>query len=306
MKTSDGHFEYGKPINEIVLPYDQIKAYDVDTEMSLELHSENEKQNVNDIAFFVLANDKEEFTSVTDYSVSDGVVKFKMPQIEEDKYYPQIMDNNGKVYSSANGVFIDVVYNPQSRVLELFPIIKKQVVDEVTPQIKQFVMDNKEKFSITGATGLQGPKGDKGEPGPKGLKGNRGEKGEKGDKGDKGEQGEQGERGYRGNRGPEGPEGPIGPQGPKGADGTVEFTELTEEQQQSLVGPEGPEGPQGPQGPEGPQGVDGTVEFSELTEEQIEMIRGPKGETGMQGPDGATPVLELDEEGNLYVVKEVE
>ena len=269
MKTSDGHFEYGKPINEIVLPYDQIKAYDVDTEMSLELHSENEKQNVNDIAFFVLANDKEEFTSVTDYSVSDGVVKFKMPQIEEDKYYPQIMDNNGKVYSSANGVFIDVVYNPQSRVLELFPIIKKQVVDEVTPQIKQFVMDNKEQFSITGGKGIKGDKGDRGEQGLRGLKGNRGEKGEKGDKGDKGEQGEQGERGFKGNR------------GEKGDTGSIDLDSITPEQVELL------RGEKGDKGDKGDPGQDGTVVFEELTPEQLEML---------------TPEItfELDDSGNLY------
>ena len=269
------------PVNQIVMPYDQIKAYDMDTNLTLELKRENEiATDVNDIAFFILANSKDEYTNVENYSVDDGVVNFTMPKVDTDKYYPQIMDKQGRVYSSNDNQFIDVVYNRESRVNELFPMIKHEVIEKVTPAVKQFVMDNKEQFSITGATGLQGPKGDKGDQGVKGNKGNRGEKGDKGDRGDRGEKGDQGERGYRGNRGPDGPQGPIGPQGPKGADGTVEFDLLTPEQQQSLVGPEGP------QGPEGPKGVDGDVEFTELTEEQIEMIRGPKGETGMQGPDG--------------------
>ena len=49
MKTSDGQYSDGKPVNEIVLPYDQIKAYDTDTEMTLELFSEGEKTSVNNI-----------------------------------------------------------------------------------------------------------------------------------------------------------------------------------------------------------------------------------------------------------------
>ena len=291
MKTSDGQFKSGKPINEIVLPYDQIKAYDVDTEMTLELHSENERQNVDSIAFFVLANDKEEFTSVTDYSVSDGVVKFKIPQIEEDKYYPQIMDSTGKVYSSANGVFIDVVYNPQSRALEIFPIIKEQIIDAVTPQIKQYVMDNKHQFTgEQGKQGIQGKQGEKGEQGPRGFQGNRGPKGEKGDKGDKGEQGIQGPRGFQGNRGPKGD--PF-----KYEDFTEEqIDNLVEGLQDGVTGPQGPQGPrglqgeQGPQGPQGPQGekgADGSVVFEELTTEQLEML---------------TPNIkfELDDNGDLY------
>ena len=264
MKTSDGQFKSGKPINEIVLPYDQIKAYDVDTEMTLELHSENERQNVDSIAFFVLANDKEEFTSVTDYSVSDGVVKFKIPQIEEDKYYPQIMDSTGKVYSSANGVFIDVVYNPQSRALEIFPIIKEQVIDAVTPQIKQYVMDNKHQFTgEQGKQGIQGKQGEKGEQGPRGFQGNRGPKGDPFKYEDFTE--EQIDNLVEGLQ-----DGVTGPQGPQGTRGL-----------------QGEQGPQGPQGPQGEKGADGSVVFEELTTEQLEML---------------TPDIkfELDDNGDLY------
>ena len=284
------------PVNEIKLPYDQIKAYDMDTEMTVELYSENEKQPVNDIAFFVLANGQDEFTSVTNYTVKDGIVKFKIPKIKEDKYYPQIMDNTGKVYSSANGVFIDVVYNPQSRVLELFPIIREQVIDAVTPQIKQYVMDNKEQFSIQGNTGMRGPQGDTGPQGERGLQGNRGIRGQDGETGPTGPQGErgmQGNRGLQGNRGEKGDpflyedfteeqidglvgdlqEGITGPEGPQG--------------EQGLQGPQGPEGPEGPQGPAGQDGLDGTVVFEELTPEQLDLI---------------TPEItfELESNGDLY------
>jgi hypothetical protein len=74
--------------------------------------------------------------------------------------------------------------------------------------------------------------------------------------------------------------------GPKGADGTMTFSDLTDEQKESLRGPEGPQGPEGPMGPEGPKGADGTMIFEELTNEQKESLRGPEGPMGPTGPKG--------------------
>src|SRR5699024_9712379 len=243
---------------------------------TLELKRENETaKDVNDIAFFILANSKDAYTNVENYSVENGVVNFTMPKVDTDKYYPQIMDKQGRVYSSNDNQFIDVVYNRESRVNELFPMIKHEVIEKVTPAVKQYVMDNKEEFSIKGDKGDKGEKGDRGERGKQGYKGNRGEKGDKGERGEQGPQGERGERGFRGNRGPEGPQGPIGPQGPKGVDGTVEFSELTQEQIEMI------RGPQGEQGPEGPEGTEGT--------------EGPKGEQGPEGPKGEVTNEQLEE-----------
>lgn len=270
MKTSDGQYDDSRPINRIVLPFDTIKAYDTDTDFKVELFNEEQKADVDNIAFFVLANSKDEFTSVTDYTVDNGEVTFKIPQIEEDHYYPQIMDDKGRVYSSDNNAFIDVVYNPISRTMELFPIIKEEVIREVAPQIKQFVLDNKEQFSIKGDTGLKGDKGDKGEQGVKGNKGNRGEKGEKGDKGDKGDKGERGERGYRGNR------------GEKGDTGSVDLETITPEQIEML------RGEKGEKGDKGDPGQDGNVSFDELSPEQLDLLK---------------PEFELDDNGDLYIIK---
>ena len=206
-----------KPVNQIVMPYDQIKAYDMDTNLTLELKRENETaKDVNDIAFFILANSKDEYTNVENYSVENGVVNFTMPKVDTDKYYPQIMDKQGRVYSSNDNQFIDVVYNRESRVNELFPMIKNEIIEKVTPAVKQYVLDNKEEFSIKGD---KGDKGDRGERGKQGYKGNRGEKGEKGDRGEKGEKGDKGERGFRGNRGEKGERGEQGIKGDKGEKG---------------------------------------------------------------------------------------
>ena len=255
------------PVNQIVMPYDQIKAYDMDTNLTLELKRENETAtDVNDIAFFILANSKDEYTNVENYSVENGVVNFTMPKVDTDKYYPQIMDKQGRVYSSNDNQFIDVVYNRESRVNELFPMIKHEVIEKVTPAVKQFVMDNKEQFSITGKPGVKGDKGDKGDRGLRGYQGNRGEKGDKGDKGEKGDKGDRGPRGYQGNR------------GEKGDTGSIDLETITPEQIEML---------RGEKGEKGDKGEDGTVTFDELTDNQLEMLM-PKIE------------FELDEHGNLY------
>lgn len=225
------------PVNQISMPYDQIKAYDMDTNLTLELKRENEiATDVNDIAFFILANSKDEYTNVENYLVENGVVNFTMPKVDTDKYYPQIMDKQGRVYSSNDNQFIDVVYNRESRVNELFPMIKQEVIENVTPAVKQYVMDNKDEFSIKGDKGDKGEKGDKGDRGLQGYRGNRGEKGDKGDRGEQGIQGEKGERGFRGNRGEKGERGLQGIKGDKGdkgdpgQDGNVNFEELTDDQ----------------------------------------------------------------------------
>ena len=253
------------PVNQIVMPYDQIKAYDMDTNLTLELKRENETAtDVNDIAFFILANSKDEYTNVENYSVDNGVVNFTMPKVDTDKYYPQIMDKQGRVYSSNDNQFIDVVYNRESRVNELFPFIKNEVIEKVTPAVKQYVMDNKEQFrGLQGDTGLKGDKGDQGIQGPRGFQGNRGPKGDPFKYEDFTE--EQIDGLVEGLQ--DGVTGPQGPQGPRGL--------------------QGEQGPMGPQGPQGEKGADGTVVFEELTPEQLEML---------------TPNIkfELDDNGDLY------
>ena len=254
------------PVNQIVMPYDQIKAYDMDTNLTLELKRENETAtDVNDIAFFILANSKDEYTNVENYSVDDGVVNFTMPKVDTDKYYPQIMDKQGRVYSSNDNQFIDVVYNRESRVNELFPMIKHEVIEKVTPAVKQYVLDNKEEFSIKGDKGDKGDTGE-GVQGPRGFQGPRGEKGDKGDKGDKGEKGEQGERGFQGNR------------GEKGDPGSIDLEAITPEQIELL---------KGEKGDKGDKGDSGDVAFEELSPEQLQMLV----------PDVS---FELDDNGDLY------
>ena len=208
------HLKESEPVNRIVIPYNTIKAYDTDTSLTVKLESEGVPVSIDKIAFFIISNDDETFTNVEDYEVDDGTVTFRMPKVERGRYYPQIMDKNGKVYSSLNDEYIDVVYNKISRVNEVFPMIKQEVIDEIVPQIKQYVMINKDQFTGPGGSvGHVGPKGEQGPKGERGFRGNRGPQGEQGPEGPKGETGEKGERGFRGNRGPQGEQGPQGESG---------------------------------------------------------------------------------------------
>ena len=57
--------------------------------------------------------------------------------------------------------------------------------------------------------------------------------------------------------GPEGQIGVRGPQGTPGLNGSMKFSDLTEEERETLRGEKGETGPVGPVGPEGPQGPAG-------------------------------------------------
>lgn len=78
-------------------------------------------------------------------------------------------------------------------------------------------------------------------------------------------------KGEKGDRGIQGPLGPTGPTGPQGIQG--------------IVGATGPQGPQGIQGVKGDKGD-----------------KGERGDSGIITPISGFYALEVDEEGNVYVV----
>ena len=200
------------PTNKIVTASDVVNAFDTSTTLKLELFNGDSKAtSVNSLSFFIISNDYDDFISVDDYEVENGTVTFRLPKVDKGKYYPQIMDRNGRAYSTDYGDYINVIQGKTSRTLELFPTIKDDIIDELSPELKKYLLVNKETFSGEhGEKGDKGEKGDQGIQGVRGRKGNRGEKGEKGDKGDKGDKGEKGDRGYRGNRGEKGEKGDKG------------------------------------------------------------------------------------------------
>lgn len=181
------HLYEQDPVNWIDINNNVIKAVDLETPMTLTLMHEETKAPVNGITYFIISKDGENYVPVSDYSIENGVVTFKMPAVDKGTYYPQIMDNSGKVYSSLNSTFIEVTYNLVSRYTEVFPIIKKEIIDYMEPVLKNYLMNNADLFSgPEGAPGddfeysdftqeqldaLTGPRG------PRGFDGNRGKTG---------------------------------------------------------------------------------------------------------------------------------
>ena len=210
-----------------------------------------------------------------------------------------------------NGISDEAVEGAIERYLEENDIS----VDLTGYATEEFVNKQIETIELTpGPAGPQGPAGKDGAQGPQGERGPQGEQGPRGYTGPQGEpgaQGPQGERGLQGLTGPQGPagpQGPEGPQGPKGADGTMTFSDLTEEQKESLRGPQGIQGEQGPQGEPGKDGQNGAPgEQGPVGPEGPQGPQGEKGETGEQGPRGYQgPVGPAGKDGSDYVLTEAD
>ena len=116
-------------------------------------------------------------------------------------------------------------------------------------------------------------------------------------------------RGEQGPAGPAGKDGPVGPQGPKGADGTMTFSDLTEEQKESLRGPQGIQGPQGEKGEKGEtgeKGADGAVgPQGPIGETGPQGEIGPQGPAGQDGKDGSDYVLTEEDKAEIAGMVEV-
>lgn len=74
--------------------------------------------------------------------------------------------------------------------------------------------------------------------------------------------------------GPVGDTGIRGPQGEPGVDAHLSFSDLTDEQRETLRGPQGIQGP--------------AFTYDDFTPEQLESIRGPQ---GPQGPSGHPNII---------------
>ena len=166
------------------------------------------------------------------------------------------------------------------------------------------VKGDKGDTGATGAQGEQGIQGIQGVKGDTGEQGLQGEKGEKGDKGDKGETGAQGGQGDKGDKGDKGDQG-VSVTGVSINDDNKLVITLSEGDpiiiDKSVVGSDGKDG-------NGIASVTLTADFylvfnytDGTSSDRIGPIKGEKGQDGTNGTDGLTPILTLDESGNLSV-----
>ena len=206
-----------KPVNQIDIDSNIIKANDVNTVINIKITDVNDKTvNLeNEIDYFYLVRNNK-YYPVTDISFNNELISFKLPNLYKGLYKIEIKDKQGSIYPADDSISILLNQSFESGKESVFINMKDSILKDVPEILDDYITKNEEKF--------------KGKDGEKGDKGDKGEKGDKGDKGDPGE---------------------------KGADGKMSFEELTEEQIASLKGEKGDKGDKGDPGERGEKGDKG-------------------------------------------------
>ena len=186
-----------KPVNQIDLDSNTIKANDVNSVINIEITDVNNNPvNLeNEIEYFYLVRNNK-YYPVTDITFNDNVISFKLPNLYKGLYKIEIKDKQGSIYPANDDVSILLNKSFESGKESEFINMKDSILKDVPEMITDYINDYPERF-----------KGEKGDKGDKGEQGEQGEKGIKGLKGDKGEQGIQGLKGDTGSPGADGSDG---------------------------------------------------------------------------------------------------
>lgn len=151
------------PLTYLKIPYDRIKASDTQSEMIVELYYMDDLADVNGLSYFRLTRDNLTYTEVEDFTVSNGVVRFKFPMVYSGRYYIEIKDIEGKLYTSKDEEYFDVVKSLGETMHIQYNNIVEMVVRDITHEVVDFIHEHSSEF--------RGPKGEKGDKGDRGLRG---------------------------------------------------------------------------------------------------------------------------------------
>jgi len=204
-----------KPVNQIDLDSNIIKANDVNSVINIEITDVNNNPvNLeNEIEYFYLVRNNK-YYPVTDITFNDNVISFKLPNLYKGLYKIEIKDTKGSIYPADDSIAILLNQSFESGKESEFINMKDSILKDVPDIVTNYIDDNNEKFKgedgkdgrngidgkdgkdgRNGIDGKDGKDGRNGIDGKDGRKGYPGEKGEKGDKGDPGEKGAKGEKG---------------------------------------------------------------------------------------------------------------
>ena len=211
-----------KPVNNIETNGNLIRVNDRTSEIQLTLKdiNGNDAKLTDKLTYFYLTNDNKHLYKVTDYSIDNNIITFKMPPVPRGLFRIEIKDSNGIIYPSGDDVEITVKISLEEGINTAYFTYQDIVTSHVEKTALKYIDEHPEKFKgqdgkdgidgkdgkdglngrngkdgIDGKDGLNGIDGQDGKDGEKGEKGDKGDKGEKGDKGDKGEKGEKGDTG---------------------------------------------------------------------------------------------------------------
>ena len=175
-----------KPVNQIELDGNIIKANDVNTVINIKINDVNNNPvNLeNEIEYFYLVRNNK-YYPVTDISFNNGGLSFKLPNIYKGLYKIEIKDKKGSIYPANDDVSILLNHSFESGKEAEFINMKDSILKDVPEIVNDYINNDPDRFK-----GEKGDKGDKGDPGEKGDLGEKGDPGEKGDKGDPGVKGD--------------------------------------------------------------------------------------------------------------------
>ena len=207
-----------KPVNQIDIDSNIIKANDVNTVINIKITDVNNNPvNLeNEIEYFYLVRNNK-YYPVTDISFNNDGISFKLPNLFKGLYKIEIKDKKGSIYPANDDISILLNQSFESGKETEFINMKDSILKDVPEIVTDYINDNPERFKgdpgERGYPGQKGDPGEKGDPGVRGYPGRTGDPGEKGEKGDKGDPGEKGDPGVKGDKGDPGEKGDPGVNG---------------------------------------------------------------------------------------------
>ena len=192
-----------KPVNQIDIDGNVIKANDVNSVINIKIYDVNNNPvNLeNEIDYFYLVRNNK-YYPVTDISFSNGAMSFKLPNLYKGLYKIEIKDKKGSIYPANDDVSVLLNRSFESGKETEFISMKDSILEDVPEIVTDYITENEDKFKgDKGDPGAKGDKGDKGDPGERGYPGTPGSKGDQGNPGEKGDKGDKGEKGDKGDPG---------------------------------------------------------------------------------------------------------
>lgn len=196
-----------KPVNTIETNGDVIRVNDRTSEIQLTLKdiNGNDAKLTDTLDYFYLTNDNKHLYEVTDYSIENNIITFKMPPVPRGLFRIEIKDSNGVIYPSGDDVEITVKISLEEGINTAYLTYQDIVTNHVEKTALKYIDEHPEKFK--GQDGKDGVDGKDGKDGKDGLNGRDGKDGQDGINGRDGVDGRDGKDGVDGLDGEKGEKG---------------------------------------------------------------------------------------------------
>ena len=178
-----------KPVNTIETNGDVIRVNDRTSEIQLTLKdiNGNDAKLTDTLDYFYLTNDNKHLYEVTEYSIDNNIITFKMPPVPRGLFRIEIKDSNGIIYPSGDDIEITVQISLEEGINTAYFTYQDIVTKHVEETALKYIDEHPEKFK-----GQDGKDGRDGKDGKDGLNGRNGKDGIDGKDGLNGRDGKDG------------------------------------------------------------------------------------------------------------------